>query len=182
MPTRSLRFATTLLLLVAAVGMAGAQRPTADLAPRSEVVPLDRGHDPDLSGGSADLDYVPASRLRQEGRGTSAEVYQAGDDNSVVVRQSGLDNGLLVRQRGTSNRYALDLDGGGNDIAVRQYGNDNEVRQRLTDSYDNRIEFIQNGDANLIEHRADGLFDKEITVRQDGSDMELIIDQSTVPH
>ena len=182
MHTTISRLLCAAVLLAVAIAPAGAQRATSDLASGSEVVPLDRGGDPDLSSPSQDLDYVPTARLRQEGRGTRAEVVQRGDDNSAVVQQAGLDNAVSVRQRGTANRYALDLSGDGNDIAVRQNGNDNEVRQRLTNSYDNQIEFVQNGDANLIEHRADGLSSKEITVRQDGSNMEMVIEQSTVPN
>ena len=114
------------------------------------------------------------------GGANRARVVQRGDENVTRLLQSGDDNRVILIQNGSQNTYELDLEGSANDIRGVQRGDGNVVTQRLTNSRNVRAEYIQIGDENLIEHQADGLFSKDIKVLQEGDNMEVIIDQTTV--
>ena len=109
----------------------------------------------------------------------TALISQRGDENRARLIQEGQQNEVILLQRGDDNVISLDLSGRGNDIAIVQLGDDNEVQQRLEDSYDLDVELTQRGDGNLIEYNADGLLSKHIIIRQEGSDMELIINRTS---
>ena len=127
-------------------------------------------------GTNNDIEVVQRQLYQQ---GNQTRVLQRGDENYAQLIQAGGNNEVILLQYGSDNTYRLDLVGSNNDIAVIQNGDHNEINQSLIDSRNVNIEFIQNGDGNLIEHQADGLISKDIKVLQTGSNMQVIINQTT---
>ena len=126
-----------------------------------------------------DFNAVEVLQRQKSRENNRARVLQRGDQNFAQLVQTGGNNEVFLLQNGVDNVYSLDLEGTGNEIAVIQNGDQNEINQSLLDSRNLNVEFVQNGDANLIEHQADGLVSKDIKVSQSGSNMQVIINQTT---
>ncbi len=152
-----------------------------DFLTRADIVgdvPVDAANAVNIEqiGNYNEVEILQRRRLLENNQ---ARLVQRGDDNYAQVVQTGGNNEVILLQNGSDNVYTLDLEGTGNDIAVIQNGDQNEINQSLLDSRDVNVEFVQNGDGNLIEHQADGLVSKDIKVSQSGSNMQVIINQTT---
>jgi len=131
----------------------------------------------DQIGNNNQVEIIQRRRLAEN---NLTRIKQQGSDNFAQVLQFGGNNQVILLQKGSENEFQLDLSGTSNDIAVVQNGNRNEIRQTLTNARTVSVDFVQNGDGNLIEHQADGLISKDFKVLQSGNNMRVRIDQSSV--
>lgn len=122
-------------------------------------------------------------------KGTSNEAYiqqvsisgsvdvkalQAGEGNHINLVQSGYYNVIRIDQDGAGNRYDADIQGEDVKIDIVQHGFENILFESLLL---NNTDFtiIQQGDRNEITHTGILSNSSGIQIRQQGSDMKLII-------
>jgi hypothetical protein len=174
-------FGLILLVLATAASAQDVNQIDGDFLTRADIV----GEGPINAANSVvieqvgDFNAVEVLQRQRRTESNRARISQRGDQNFAKLVQTGGNNEVILLQNGVDNVYTLDLEGTSNDIAVIQNGDQNEINQNLLDSRDVNVEFVQNGDGNLIEHQADGLVSKDIKVSQSGNNMQVIINQTT---
>jgi hypothetical protein len=111
--------------------------------------------------------------------GNLARILQAGDWNMAIISQTDGRSQVHLIQRGDLNRYELQSFGADNDLVAIQDGERNNILQQLINSNRTRSELVQVGNDNEIITILEGIQDREITIRQIGDGLKVIVRQSS---
>lgn len=108
-----------------------------------------------------------------------ARILQSGKWNVALITQTEHGNQISLIQHGKKNFYELVNLGTGNELLAIQDGNGNRIVQQLIESDYIRSQLIQLGNNNEIMTVLEGMKDNNLTIKQIGDGLSVIIRQSS---